>query len=576
MKTRNLFAMLSIATPLLLSAQEQLSKEITIEREIVPEVRAASRLNLYPQTLTFNNPAKTLTFSDNTTATNIPASIAALNPAATEAATPLTPWRGYVGLGYFPGRNFSLSAGYGILSTESNRLNVWLQADNTDYKAKDYPNVSDDKQRYKHLAGRFGIDYSHLFSNNSRLDLNTNIGANKFSPSPLLIFEAEDNNQTTVDWDIDALWHGNNSNDLSYHIGAGAGIFNFTKGIIDDWVGGTAGTTYHPSVRQTGYNINAGIAQAINNESAAGVDFTTDLLHYNHFYNYQIEKSFYEQSTQSYGSKTLGVVGLTPHYRFANKLLSVKIGALLNYTFNSGKKFHIAPDVTFGINPSNGFGAWLNLAGGEHLNTLNSLFAYTPYTSPINAYYTSNIPIKGDLGLRFGPIKGASLSLQLSYAAANNWLMPYDSGAEFYYIAENLRSWKAGAYLHWAFRNLLDFDASFETRLSNDDDKAWFEWRDRARHVFSTSLSVRPISPLTITASYQLRTNRHNVESYSTRYITCDLKDVSNLSVGAAYRITDAFSVFARGENLLNTYTLMLDAFPLQGATGLVGVTYKF
>jgi hypothetical protein len=34
--------------------------------------------------------------------------------------------------------------------------------------------------------------------------------------------------------------------------------------------------------------------------------------------------------------------------------------------------------------------------------------------------------------------------------------------------------------------------------------------------------------------------------------------------------------VFARGENLLNTYTLMLDAFPLQGATGLVGVTYKF
>ncbi len=28
--------------------QESLQKEITVEREIVPEVRAASRLNLYP------------------------------------------------------------------------------------------------------------------------------------------------------------------------------------------------------------------------------------------------------------------------------------------------------------------------------------------------------------------------------------------------------------------------------------------------------------------------------------------------------------------------------------------------
>ena len=55
-----------------------------------------------------------------------------------------------------------------------------------------------------------------------------------------------------------------------------------------------------------------------------------------------------------------------------------------------------------------------------------------------------------------------------------------------------------------------------------------------------------------------------------------DLKDVSDLSVGASYAVTDDFTVFARGENLLGTDSYLLPYVPAQGLTGLVGIGWKF
>ena len=58
--------------------------------------------------------------------------------------------------------------------------------------------------------------------------------------------------------------------------------------------------------------------------------------------------------------------------------------------------------------------------------------------------------------------------------------------------------------------------------------------------------------------------------------VRAGLKDVSELGVGASYRVTDAFTVFACVDNLLNTETYMLPLVPEQGFSGLAGVTFKF
>ena len=270
----------------------------------------------------------------------------------------------------------------------------------------------------------------------------------------------------------------------------------------------------------------------------------------------------------------------------------MKIGARIDFTFNSGKKFHIAPDVLLGVNPSDGFGASLRIGGGETLNTMQSLTAYSPYICQAMAYGVSNRPLTADLALRFGPLQGASITLDLGYNAANNWLMPYSLDDMLMFAPTKLRSFKAGATARWTFRRLLALEARFHTVLGNSEKASCPEWRDRARRVLGVGVKVTPIRRLSVNLAYELRMKRSmpvaggNEYLFSTAEIAAaqlldeplcfDLKNVSNLSVGASYRLTDAFTVFARVENALNTRSYLMPLVADQGISGLFGVGYKF
>ena len=187
------------------------------------------------------------------------------------------------------------------------------------------------------------------------------------------------------------------------------------------------------------------------------------------------------------------------------------------------------------------------------------------------------MPVKGDLGLRVGPFKGAALSVQLSYAAANDWLMPAMADGQLLFGYRNLRAWKAGVHASWSFRKCVLLDAGFETSLGDGEKDCWIEWRDRARHVVSASLRVTPIPALSVDLSYELRMKRRMAVADGTRgFVETSLCDVNNLNAGASYRVTDAFTVFARAENLLGKTHYIMPFVPEQGFTGLVGVGLKF
>lgn len=581
------------------SAQEQLSKEITVEREIVPEVRAASRLAVYPRTLTIEPTAKSLDFRSHTSLSEIPGAITTLEPAATEAAVPPTPWRGYVNAGYFPSAQVGISAGYAIVDTEATKLNVWAQADNNSYKARVIPDA--EKETFRHFSGKLGLGLTQKIGTAGTLGVTTDFGYSTFRQPWSVIERAFDPeaplaSQNVAEWNIGAIWRGNATPDLEYHVGAGAGIYNFSKGLPVD-ISGVAGEFELPAIHQTGFNADLGIGQKIGDNASAGVDLTADFTSYNSFvqpadlFAADALSEDNQPVAPAFGGKTLGVVSFKPYYRYAKGIVSLKAGVKLDLTVNSGKVFHVAPDVLFAVNPASGFGAWLRVGGGEHLNTLQSLTAFTPYISQCMAYGVSNLPVTGDFGLRFGPVQGASLTLQLSYASANNWLLPVMADSQLLFDAVDVRSWKASAQLHWSFRRLLSLDVTFESTLGSDDKNTWIDWRDRARHVLQAAVSVRPVAPLTIDLSYSLRMKRRMPVAGDMFLLLAgdaqpgeavaavadfNLKDVSNLSVGATYRVTDAFSVFARVENILNTDSYLLPFVPAQGISGLVGIGYKF
>lgn len=570
-------ALLAAATAADAAAQEQLSKEITVEREIVPEVRAASRLDLYPRQLTFTQQSRTPDFSDKSVRGEINPGITMLEPANTEAAAPVTPYRGYLDVGYFPAANASISAGYGIVSNASTRLGAWTQLNNRSYKAHPAPELG--KETFRRFAGKVGVDFGHSFSETNRLSVNTQLGFSSFLQPWSVIARSEDSevsteNQSVMQWDLTAMWRGKAGENLGYHAGVGFNLYNFADALpLDE-------DMELPAIHQTGVNFDFGVAQAINQESSAGVDLTGDFLSYSHFPETDGE------GLLSTSGKTLGLMSLKPFYRFGNEVVTFKAGVRLDLNVNYGKTLHVAPDVMFGVNPAGGFGAWLRLGGGGHLNNLQSLAAFSPYISQSAAYGLSELPVTGQLGLRFGPFSGLSVALTLDYASADDWLLPCEQEGQLLFAPANLRAWKAGARINWNFRKLLAFEASFESTLGNEEKQTWIEWRDRARHVLEVSLTVRPVDRLTVDLGYSMRMKR---SMPSMRWLDeavpenplmpagdYDLKDVSNLTVGASYAVTDAFTVFARGENLLGTDSYLLPYVPAQGLTGLAGIGWKF
>ena len=157
--------------------------------------------------------------------------------------------------------------------------------------------------------------------------------------------------------------------------------------------------------------------------------------------------------------------------------------------------------------------------------------------------------------------------------------MPASTRYGVVFRGEDLRSWRAKVELNWAFRSWLALRAGYQATLGSNRDQTWIDCYDRARHIVSAAVTVRPVEPLSIDLSYTLRLDRSmgDIPDSSGEFIFDEnLGDESLLNLGVTYRVSAPFSVFLRGENLLDCRSRIVPDIPREGISGLVGVTWKF
>lgn len=613
-----------------LSAQD-LEKEITIDRDIIPAQRAASRPVVFP-TVT---PPVVAPVNLRMEGTGYPAALAPgitpYEPAATPAAFAPTPWRGYVDFGYFPTVDFGLSAGYRIIDTAATGLNICLQADNRSYDSNGAdpahgldvrrPMIWEDfKWKSFDIAG--GLALSQRIGANNLLKVSTDIAYSSWSmPADWVagdlgrfsggLFGTQNmvwNDQpfewsTTLNnlrWHINADFVGRSvSSGLSYGVGAGFGIFNNKKLEYQaEYLGESLGTFIPEPGNQSTVSFNGFIRQQVNERASVGIAVEGEMVNSSAYFTPEDMLMYIEDEVQMVapGSKTVGQVDFIPSVAYNGGSFYGSVGARLGLSVNSGKSFHVAPDIILGVNPDARFGAWLKLGGGVETNTMESAFQISRYADPRIAYGLSNVAFTGQLGLRVGPFKGASLTLTADYAAANDWLMPLqyaDNKAIYNLLAPGkIRSWKIGAKIDWQYRSLVTVALSYDGTLGGDDDQAWLYWRDRSRHVLGATVSVSPLSPLTVDLGFSARLDRRQLIAGEglLRYIneqdyyeigqlsgsSYSLGDQTNLWAGASWKFTPALTVFARFDNILNKRASLVYNADGQGFCGLFGVGYKF
>lgn len=583
---------------------QELDKEITIDRDIVPAQRAAARPLVFP---TVKPPVTTtvdLRMEQASQPAGITPGLTIFEPAQTVGAFPATPYRGYVDLGYFPSADFGLSAGYSIVEKEATRLNIDMQLDNRNYKSTQ--NSLWEGYNWKTLDLAVGLSFSQRIGRNT-LRLATDIAFSSWSMPgewvldrtvrPLKQVHSDGETPDNLRWHIKAGFDGRANDNLTYGIGAGFGLFHNRK-LSAEGTGTYGNNGSAPAVNQTSVDFNGYIRGNVSDNATLGFRTEGTFLNYNSFLAPEL---FFRtlhtgDPLSSAGGKTIGKIDLIPSAEYNGGNFYGKAGVRLGLSVNSGSTFHVAPDILLGINPASGFGAWLKFGGGVMANSADDLFNVSRYADTRLAYDLSNIAFTGQLGLRVGPFHGASLTLTLDYAAADNWLMPWqvDTYASAYniFLPGRIRAWKAGGRIDWQYRRLLDVALSYEGTLGNGSEKEWLYWSDRARHVLGASISVHPLEPLSVNVGFSARLDRRqnvseldyleyiNDQDYiqrdNARSYSFNLGDMTDLWAGVSWRFTPALTVFARFDNILGKRTDLIFNVPSQGFTGLFGAGYKF
>lgn len=589
MKTRYI-AVLCLSLMMSATAQD-LTKEIVIEKEIVPEERNATRLNVVPNVSSPTISKKKLNYSEWRKASDIPVAITTLEPIAYADTLPVSPFRGYVDLGYFPIYNTAVSAGYRFVNTDNTRLNGWLQYDGKIY---DGDMFTGDEVTLRNHAVSVGVDVVHRVNNTSILTAGVNYMFNRYNNPVIESMAYEENEQTLYrDGFNDGYSQTVNRVDLGIDWTSSVGVVNYNIGIGFGHFGyGQAGrgmeidnALLNP-VRENKISLWGNMSLLVNDNAWAGIDAEFSYLNYNRGSVMAFDVPTDDYVLASVKDPDYGKISLTPHYDYRVENFSISVGAKIDVAISDGRALHVAPDVKADWTPLSMVTVYGRLGGGQHLNTLGSLFEVAPYSSPMFAYGKSSIPITIDGGVVFGPWRGEYLEIFGGYAKANDWLMPNYTNNIAHFSEVDIDGWHIGVAAGYNYRDIIEGRVSYET-APQDYDKGYYLWRDRARYVVNASLRITPIKPLDITIEYELRGKRRIEDEFYIDRSEMNMPPVVNhsvykldhldrLSVGALYRFTPQLSAFGRIENLFNNDYELIGRIPSQGIMVLLGGSYKF
>lgn len=575
----------------------RLSKEVNVDRTIIPQQRKATRLNLSPSVSLPAIQSAQLDYSARTVTARVPAMFAPMNPAAYMDSIATDNSRGYLTVGYGPIVDGLVSGGAKLINTSKTNLNAWLQYDasmfhhdpelfTTSGEVTDLP-----KMLFRRNTFAGGLNFTQGIGRRSSLEIDLGYGYDRFTAPEL---DAKFTLEHGYEWhlatlrrhlirfDGKAAFHSA-TDDFRYGFGAHYNAFAF---------GGADAN------KQYLFGFEASLRSFPEDESQFILDLSYDGIHNTNspgiMFNY-VPGHAYNQ----------GMLSFTPTYRYKMDNFVADLGLRVDWTHHSGKAFHMAPNVKLSWLPIDQLTIWAKAGGGEVQNTMASLYSFTYMISPYQCYENnSHLPLTIDGGVTIGPFSGAYVKLYGGWAKANDWLMPsyYDNGGMLFSPLD-MKGGYMGLAAGYNYRNLVSIDASLEYAPRGDEkdpDKAitkgYYKWRDRAEEVVNVSLTMRPMEQLEIKAGWELRANR---DLYYLTYTLIpedppypsavpsqaagsdgwrfnDVNTLSNVSLGARWHFTPMISAFIDVVNLLNRKDYVNLGVPGRGIHGMAGFSLKF
>lgn len=553
------------------------TKDVDVTVELQPELRAASRLDIRPVTLSKSFPASSLRYNGTPLPMSVTPMIGTLPPVAGDPIYSPSDYDGYLVAGYYPWADFGVSAGYRLVDTRSTRLEAWTQLSRNRYKEHTGTDATSPRARVATTDFDLGLDFSST-SRYGTLSAATSLYMSHFNyPSGLL----DPATQNSYRYRLGAGWHSTLDETASgWALEGNLDWFTFGKACFPvDF----ENTIDNPKgLRQTTGNIKASGQLMFNDAFGMGLSVGYTGSHVSNRYLHMPGiREFH-----AIGGYSPGIISIGASFRFNAQSFAGHIGPVIDISTGDISGTHTGARGVLDWNISRYVRLFTTVESGTRLNTLGELYDINRYAAPLASARPSFLNGDVKAGVSVGPFKGFSITARGGFSSAADWALPALADGVSTFATTDLSTAYYSVELKYDRGHRLSARAILEGAVNNDIDHAYYRWNDRASQVLDLSVSWNPLDELSLEGGFELRRGRRICDITSmqediqqpvtTTYAFMPLGRVMGGRIGATYNIDETIAIWGRLDGIGQGRYLQAGAMPGQRMHGLVGITLRF
>lgn len=577
-KVKALCVVTLLATAGTIQAQDDnLKRELTLEREYDPSVQDANKVNTLPEIKQPTITKRTISYATQTVPTDPAAEIHVLPSGKIMTDINYNKNQGYLNVGAGTNLNINGDFGYHILSTDKDKLNVFFSHRSS---GSDRTYLQGEKTKTDvHLNDNLGgINFLHSFDK-VNLKLGARYGYSAFNyfgyNDELATFETTnypfslDTKQVNQQIRANAGVESHEGEILGYLLNVDFTNFSRKYGLSEDMDG----------IKENTFSLQGGMNALFGGNQSIGLKGKLDYFNYSLPdvpTNYQPSLDF-----ENYAEITL-----SPYYTVEGDIWKVKLGANVMLITGDNDKIFASPNIAADITVADKTILYLKADGHIQSNSAFEMSQQNRYINPWLSMRPSRTWLDATAGLKSGVAPGFWFDVFAGYKATDNDILFSQVLAENYmnYSMPNYFNTKqlfAGASLKYNYQDVFEF--SLKGVFNNwdvketDNSPSLMEVAayGRPKAEITSTIDVRPIDKLTISAKYYLGASRKAVFKYK-QPIYENLKNINELNVTGLYTITSHVGVYGQLNNLLFQKYDLLYGYPAQGFNAMVGVNINF
>lgn len=546
--------------PLCASAQG-LSTEVVVDRTVAVELPSVSPLaGVGPS---FKLPVRNdrrLQATDYTETANYKPWLSIGDPSAYTGIAVPPDYRGYAWLGYFPIYNLGIGAGYKVLNSDIDRLDVAAMFTGASWHG---PHFLDKSTSQSFNTINLQADYSHTFSSGAKAYAMINYGHDGLR---LPWFKALSEDAAPQAFDRFNIAGGiKRDGNINYS----AEVYFRSFAVNDETY---SGLTAFAGASDKLLSINGHIGAQLGERS--DLRFGVNAQHLSN-------KGFILSGMPRHVDRGEWLVDLNPVFRFSVASVDFRLGAHVDFSNpEEGSKFNFAPDAGILWHAGDKCSIYADFTGGKQFVSQRDAYNYSVFAPGCVAFESLWTKIDALAGFRIGSFDGFSADFHAGYSDSDNALVAgvvnWDGlNSTPSLISADISGWRVGTMLTYDYSDIVKASLGGDV-YSHSNNRGYYRLHDNVRFTLSADVSVKVSEQLSAYASYRLRACRHAYYATPVGQSRYQLGNVSDLGIGFNVKVDEQLGVFMRVDNLLCKRYQILPGIQSQRLHGLVGASFNF